>query len=204
MFSSDTAIILGYGVLIKPNPNYEKYFLSALESIQSGNYQKIIFCGGCTNPNYPNLSEAQSIKKFFEETNLSLPELITEDNSLTTAQNLEFFKKHVSENFTIFCDSVRVPKIFYLCLSLYYPNLTEEQKLVILAETGHQLNFAQSITMSYQNFQVTGIPLSDTMELAAHQIFSSMIEMHFEDYPNLHQRFIDYRKKLWKIKNSDN
>jgi hypothetical protein len=35
------------------------------------------------------------------------------------------------------------------------------------------------------------------MEMAAHQIASSMLEMHYLDYPDLHQQFIDWRKKKW-------
>lgn len=199
----NTAIVLGYGVFVKPNPNYQKYLETALRAIKNNRCDQLIICGGFTSPKYPSLSEARSIKNFYEETAENLSQIIVEEKSLTTAQNLEFSKKYATGNVTVYCDSIRAPKIFYLCLSLYYRELTEEQKLTILSEISYSMNFTKSVTLEYQLLKVVGIPLSDTMEMAAHQIISSMVEMHFEDYPKLHQRFVDYRQKLWKIKDPE-
>lgn len=196
------AIILGYGVFIKPNHNYQSYLESVLENILSTSFEKIIICGGYSSSEHPSLSEAESIKQLFIKLQPKLASLlILEDKSLTTPQNLEFSQKIANnQNITIYCDSVRVPKVFYLSFSLYFPKLNEKEKLAVLAKVGRELNFSQNVTMSYQNIKIIGIPFSKTIDLAAHQIISSMIEMHFIDYPDLHQQFIDYRLEKWGIK----
>ncbi|MBI2464906.1 hypothetical protein HYV64_02075 [Candidatus Shapirobacteria bacterium] len=136
--------------------------------------------------------------------------MITENTSLSTPESLDFTAKIISsqhpdcQTITIYVDSCRVPKAFYLCLSLFLnnKNLTEKEKIIILGQLYSEklYDFSSSIEMNYKNITVVGVPLSDTLALVARQSIASMLEMHAFDYPDLHQQFIDHRKKEWGIK----
>lgn len=197
---SKISIICCYGVLITPNPDYEKYLQSCLQS--SLNSDHIIVCGGHTNSKYPDLSESDSVIEYFRTQKPELaPRLISESESLTTPQNLQNAHRIISEQqlsfdtLTICCDYIRSPKVFLLALSLFYPQLTPEQQLTILQD----LVFSQSPSLTYKELTINGIRLSDSLQLAEQQILSSILEIHYFQYPTLHQRFIDWRHQLWKL-----
>ena len=201
---TNTCIILGYGVFIKPNHDYQKYLESSLEDALNHKPDKIITCAGCSKPKYPTLSEAVSMKNLFLESHPELSTIIvTEEQSLSTPQSLEFSQKFVEPgNVFIYCDSIRVPKVLYLAISLYFKNLTEKEKIETIGKIYISQNpdVSKKVVLTYQHITVVGTPLSNTIELASQQIVSSMLEMHAFDYPDLHQQFIDWRKKQWGVK----
>ncbi len=206
------AIVLGYGVFLESDLAYQqKYLEPVLNDILKRNPDLIITCGGCSNKNYPDLSEAQSIRDLFVKLHPELEsKIITEANSLSTPENLKFTQDFITKNYpecqtvTIYSDSCRSPKVFYLSLSLFLDakELSQRDKLIILGNMYMQSNydFSQAVELNYQNITIVGIPLSDTMSLVSHQITSSMLEMHSFDYPDLHQQIVDSRKKKWGIK----
>lgn len=211
MSNLNFALVLGYGVYTSDQTNYrQKYLEPVLNNIVRRNSDLVITCGGHSNPKHPQLSEAESIRDLFLEIKPELSsKIIIEVDSLTTPGSLENCQKIISQQYpdfksiTIYSDSCRVPKIFYLCLSLFVPKekLSEIDRLTILSKLSLQnaYDFSQSVEMSYQNFTVVGIPLSDNSTLISHQIISSMVEMHSFDYPDLHQQFVDWRKQQWGI-----
>jgi len=204
------SIVLGYGIFVKPNPDYQKYLESALDDILNCKSDLVITCGGCSNKDRPDLSEADSIRTLFLELHPELKSIITtETKSLSTPENLsqslQLINRHYPnpETVTVYCDSCRVPKVFYLCLSLFLKNqnLTEKEKLTILSNIylSKLDDFSKNVELNYQNIKVVGIALSNSMTLISQQIISSMLEMHSFDYPDLHQQFIDWRKKKWGV-----
>lgn len=203
------SIVLGYGVFVKPQPEYQQYLESVLKDILLRRSDKIIICGGCSNKNHPQLSEAQSINNLYLELHPELKDkIIIEDGSLSTPESLKFSHELISRDYqnpecvTIYCDSCRSPKVFYLALSLFSQNkFSEKERLMILGQNiKEQPDVSQKTLFNFQNLYVVGIPLSDNMTLIANQIMSSMLEMHAFDYPDLHQQFIDWRKKQWGVK----
>lgn len=203
-------IILGYGVFIQPNPNYQKYLDSVYRHFSKNHPDLLIICGGYSNKNYPDISESKSIATFYHHyyPNIKFP-IILEEQSLTTAQNLQFALKLLKPNeslcVNIICDSIRVPKVINLALKIFDPiyhfNLSEPQCLKILMKYYLQpdFNLLKKIHFSQSQLSITGIPLSKSAKLASSQILSSMLEMHYLDYPDLHQQFITWRKKQWGI-----
>lgn len=207
------AIVLGYGIFIKPNDAYQQRYLEpVLNQIINQNPDLIITCGGASHKDYPNLSEAQTIKDLFISLHPELEsKIITEDKSLSTPENLGFSASTIATNYpesdtvTIYCDSCRVPKVFYLALSLFLKNKPrdEKEKLEILSQIYLQklFDFSGPVEINFQNITVIGVPLSDNMSMIAQQITSSMLDMHAFDYPDLHKEFVEFRKKkIWGLK----
>jgi len=206
------AIVLGYGVFIPPQPEYQNYLKSALKICQEHQSDLIITCGGCSNKNHPTLSESESIGRFFLQLDPNLEShLYFENRSLSTPENLQFSRDYLaSKNLTpekifITCDSIRVPKVFMLALqyfsSIYNFNLSEADRFQILGDiyTTQSPDLIRNVIYSYQHISIMGIPLSQTAQLASGQIVSSMLEMHAPDYPDLHQQFLAWRKHQWGI-----
>lgn len=200
---SSITIILNYGVFIKPNPDYQQYLDSALEKSLLTNPDFIIICGGVTNSKYPELSEAESVQSYYLETHSELAnKFLIEPTSNTTPQNLENSLEIIKNKnieltkLNIICDSIRIPKVFFLSLSLFFPDLSDKDKLKILQD----ICLSAEPIFTYEYLSVSGIPLSNTIELAKHQIVSSMLEMHYLDYPDLHDQFIAWRKTIWGVK----
>jgi len=206
-------LVLGYGIFSPPNPEYQSYLEKALDLCFQANSTSIITCGGCSNKDHSDISEASSIAKVFTDLHPEAkPLIICEDKSLTTAQNLEFSRDRIKamgqlpEKITIICDSIRVPKVLYLSLELFSDilnfKLSEEDRLSILQDIYLQQdqNLVRDISYIYKNLEIKGIPLSKSPEVVSYQIVSSMWEMHALDYPKLHQKFITWRKQKWGIK----
>ncbi|MFA6602260.1 MAG: hypothetical protein WCT01_00505 [Candidatus Shapirobacteria bacterium] len=200
---SSISIILSYGVFIKPNPDYQVYLDSALNQSLATDCDYIILCGGVTNPTFPNLSESESVGTHFNEVKPNLKsKIILDTSSLTTPQNLEHAHKLItSKNLNpsivnIFCDTIRSPKIFYLALTVFYPDLSEKEKLEIL----QNIALSSNHELAHNLIRIRGIPLSNSIEIATNQIIASMLEMHYFDYPDLHEQFVKWRKRQWGIK----
>jgi len=206
-------LVLGYGVFLPPNPEYQNYLAKALDICLQIKPSLIITCGGHTNKDHLDLSEASSIAHFFGNLHPNLkPSIICEDKSLTTAQNLAFSRNHLKvagqtpQGLTIICDSIRVPKIFYLSLDIFSDifgfKLSAEDRLSLLQDIylNQDQNLIKDVSFIYKNLKIKGIPLSKSPEIISGQIISSMWEMHASDYPKLHQKFINWRKQKWGIK----
>ncbi len=206
---NNISIILGYGIFVKPMPEYQQYLETLLKDIINRQSDLIIICGGCSNKNYPKLSEAVSIRDFFLDLHPELNhQIIIEDKSLSTPQSLEnsFDLIEQSHNdfssINVYCDSCRSPKVLYLALSLLDKTLTEKDKLEIIGHIylNNSPDVSQKTFFNYKKLNIVGIPLSNNMSLIAHQIMSSMLEMHSFDYPDFHQQFVDWRKKQWGVR----
>ncbi|MEK7527560.1 MAG: ElyC/SanA/YdcF family protein [Patescibacteria group bacterium] len=208
----NVGIILGYGVFIPPNPEYQSYLDQAKNLILEKGFDTTIITGSFTNPKYPHLSEASSIFDYFLSQSNKL-NIILEDQSLTTYQNLLFSKDIIStrlktlDSVFIIADSIRVPKVFFHSLEIFSPlflkAMTTEDRLRLLA-TESRLHdpdtLPNPIAFSFEKLTVQGISLSNDSKSIAHQIISSLIESHYLEYPSLHREFIAWRQKKWGIK----
>jgi hypothetical protein len=213
MIMKNTCIVLGYGIFLPPNPEYQAYIEKALNICLQTKASSIIICGGYSNKDHPDISESSSIAKLFISLCPEIKQLIIcEDRSLTTAQNIEFSRDRIKntgqtpEKITIICDSIRVPKVLSLSLQLFSNildfELSEEDRLNILQDIylSQDPNLIRDVSFVYKSLEIKGIPLSQSPEIISYQIVSSMWEMHALDYPKLHQKFITWRKQKWGIK----
>ncbi|PIU73240.1 hypothetical protein COS78_03370 [Candidatus Shapirobacteria bacterium CG06_land_8_20_14_3_00_40_12] len=201
------SIILGYGVFVKPNPEYQLYLNQVKKVIQKNNPDTVIVTGGFTNPSIPHLSEASSISKYlFPQSDKS--NIILEEKSFTTYQNLLFSKEIIGtqlktlDSILIIADSIRVPKVFFHALQILF-GIDTKKSLTLLINESRTKNpdlLPDPISFSYQNLIVQGISLSRDPKQIAHQITDSIIESHYSEFPELHQDFIIWRKQKWGLK----
>jgi len=109
------AIILLYGIYTPDRKDYQKYLDFIASELTKYQYDKAILCGGYTNPNIKNISEASSAKDYLRS-KTDYDKYILEDKSINSNQNLEFASKFISkdEEITVYCDLIRVAKIFWM------------------------------------------------------------------------------------------
>lgn len=208
------SLVLGYGIYLPSNTAYfDRYFSYIIPALQSALPDYIITTGGHTNSQHLDLSEAETIRDLLIE---KLPgydpsHIIAESESFTSLDNLLKSQQLIStlpgdqKQLTIYCDSCRVPKIAYLSLGIFQPAVPATEKdhleqFISLILTDKTPDYSQRLTLSHPSFTLEGIPLSSEPSHFANQALSSMLEMHYLDYPDLHQRFISWRKKQWGIK----
>ncbi|MDQ3099022.1 MAG: YdcF family protein [bacterium] len=203
-------LILGSGVYTDGNKQYSDYLDESLKTVLSKKVDYIIPCGGITNPNLLTLSESKSIKQYLLKINPELAaNFIIEDKSLTSLQNLQFardilIKRNITpDDLYICCDSIRAPKNFYCAATLFNSylklNVNEEEIYTVLATEliSQKFKLRERVTLSLKNIHIEGIPLDREIDEIAEQIASSLLEVGFSKYPALHEKGIQYRKKIW-------
>ncbi|MBD2166408.1 YdcF family protein [Calothrix membranacea FACHB-236] len=110
-------IVCGYGTDL--NNDIEGYLNSVLEFSINNNINKLILTGGITQKS-SKISEASLMHQILVGLNLDL-EIVLEEESITTLHNLLYSQKIINsfdkkiEKLYIFCDAVRIFKVF--CLS---------------------------------------------------------------------------------------
>lgn len=201
---------MGSGVYTDGNELYRGYLDNCISVGTEVDADCVILCGGITNPQLPELSEAQSIKKYVLSVRPEWENKIrTDDTSLTSLQNLEnALQILTNENITptalhICCDSIRTPKNFYCAATLFndYLNLSVSEE-EIYNELAHELykkrvKLRERVTLTLRNLHIEGMPLDRPIDDTAEQIAASLLEVGFIKYPNLHEHVIEYKKKIW-------
>ncbi len=201
---SKAIVVLGYGVFEKSNDNYKNYIDRALSFIKENNFNRIIICGGFTNHNI-NISEAASIRDYIVEQDSSLSsQIILEDKSITTPQNLEFASKIISttvKSIAVICDSIRAPKVYYLALRYFYPKITEEiiYRSLLSQSIEKKVDVTKDITLEYDNLVIQGFNLSRSPKEIGDQIIATMEEVAAFNYSSVDKDILEYKKKLFKI-----
>jgi hypothetical protein len=199
----NVSILLPYGIFTESNLQYKKYLDDILIHLNQNKSDVLLLCGGITEH---NLSEAQSVENYLKD-KVTTKKILKEEKSYTTAGNLYFAKALLEEenidptSVTVYCDSIRAPKVFYTTLELFADYLTEEERLSALM-TGLTKNDGNTLNrLSYRKdtIAIEGIPLGRSLEEVAKQIGSSIIETGYLKYPSLHERIIEYRKKLLNL-----
>jgi hypothetical protein len=196
------ALILGYGVHLEGEFPYLDLIIPHLQS-----FDLIIPCGGFTNRDTPDISEALSIQKYLESTGIE-KDFLLEDASLTTPENILNGKKLIDsmegvESITIFCDSIRVPKITIQALQAFLGYSLEKslnhglELHIKWREKAHALT--EETIVSHQNLTVHGVKLNRTPEEIGDQIIASLAEAHMVYDEKPRQRLHNWRRKLWKL-----
>lgn len=196
------ALILGYGVHLEGEFPYLDLIIPHLLD-----HDLVIPCGGFTNRDTPKISEALSMQTYLESKGVKATFLL-EDASLTTPENILNAKKLIDsmegvESITIFCDSIRVPKVTIQLLQVLFGYSLEQSldhalKLHIKwREEGHALT--QETIVCHHNLTVHGVKLDRTPEEIGDQIIASLAETHMIRQEEPRQRLHNWRRKLWKL-----
>ena len=203
-------IILGYGIYQK-EPLYTRYLDRALEILSSENPDLIIATGWKTNKNFPEVSEASSIKAYVVQKEPALElKIFLEESSVSTMRNIlnakELIAQQTDELATciVVCDSIRIPKTFYLTAKYFSDllgqHITEEDIYTRLLEYYNAgTDLLNDTTLTYQSLTVHGISWGRSIEEVSNQIMSGIIEIGCSKYPNLEAKSTKLRKKFFKI-----
>jgi len=203
----NVGIICGYGIFNQQNKSYKSYLDQVYKYSKINKLNKIIVCGGYTDSLQPSVSESRSIINYLS-TKLVRVSFYDEDKSLTTYQNLINSKKIISNfddkddlHITIFCDSIRLPKIYIHTRDIFFNDDIDNilQDFALLIDTAFK-NIPNKLLVSIKNIQIYGINFNHTKNIIAKQIYMSTIKSHYSRNINFHNRFLIKRKKLWKLK----
>lgn len=109
-------IALLYGLYNPSRTDYKGYLDFISQKISDEKLNKLILCGGFTDPKLPNKSEALTAQEYIHTINNSFNEFILEDRSLTTNQNLQFAAERIKPNgeIVVFCDLIRLAKVIWI------------------------------------------------------------------------------------------
>lgn len=196
------ALILGYGVHLGGTFPYLDLIQPHLEK-----FDLIIPCGGFTNRDTPEISEALSIQMYLESKGVE-KKFLLEDASLTTPENILYAKNLIDslenvESITIFCDSIRVPKITVQALQVYLGYSLEKsldhalELHIQWRDEGHSLT--QKTIVHHNHLTIHGVKLDRTPEEIGDQIIASLAEVHMIHSEKSRQRLHNWRRKLWKL-----
>jgi hypothetical protein len=128
-----TAIVLLYGLYAPQREKYGRYLREVVSDSKKEGVGRLILCGGYTDPKKPEVSEAGSVKDFLEDLGVDR-EIVLEDKSITTNQNLELAAGLIDEDgeLIVYCDEARKAKVIWLALHFFLGLPQQEIYKVVL------------------------------------------------------------------------
>lgn len=197
----NTSIILLYGLLNparKDIARYHQYLQRASEDINKTDAEKLILCGGFTDPKNPHLSEASTVQEYLKD-KLTLQNIVLEDQSITTNQNLEFAATLVNgkeDSITVYCDLARQAKVTWAALHFLLKVEPREIYTIVLefaTDRDPYKNF------HYNNLTIKGIEYSQNKEEILGQTHASIIDVMALFDTEMEKMELEQRKKDFGI-----
>jgi hypothetical protein len=205
-------IILGYGIFTSKDKIYKDYLDTYLDAISKNIPDIIITTGGISNPRYPDLSEAKSMGKYLLSRNNTLKDkLFYEERSLSTNENLLYTKELLDQQgvnpnkIIIFCDSIRVVKVYYMACHIFNESLflsmddTKIYKHILELHETNKLNLLKNIIIKQRNLSIQGINMHRTPENIAKQISGTLAEIAIFNITELQDDAKKLRKKKFGL-----
>jgi len=204
--------ILGYGIFQAEDERYAHYLEESLVHITEQKPEWIVLCGGYSNPKYQGVSEAASMAGWLIEKDPSLKDrIILEEESLTTFHNLKKAQLLLQERgivptvVSIICDSIRLPKTYFLAMAMYkeWLRLPQDEAEVLrqLANLHENvgLDVTKDLVVGTDIITVYGIARYGTAEEIGQQIVGSILEVRGLDHPELEEEFLARRRRRFGI-----
>ena len=198
------AIIHWYWVVNPEKKLFQFYIWDLKKYLNSFHFDKIVVSWWFTNKDIKK-SEAQSLKDALNDIRFWW-QWILEEKSFTTFENIKYIADIIDDfenkNVTVFCWNTHLPKIVYLSLQ-YYLHIDKWQVLKLIHDKLGDINlleFDWDLEMEIWGIKYVWFDLWAEKKKFWKAIRSSILESHYDDYPELHQKFLEDRKKLWGIK----
>ena len=193
------ALILWYWIFEIENIQYKTYLDKVWIILEESNFDEVIFCGWKTRV-WSDISESGSMANYIKTRNKAQSNIICEENSFTTYENITFAKEKIrldkDISITIICDSIRVPKV--ICYALReFQNYSQEEIIWLLSSDLAEVDILNNYTIELWGIQFQWIAMERTKKELADQIVWSLIQSHYCDYPNLNKQFVNYRSEKW-------
>lgn len=170
------AVVLLYGLYLpghKHLQEYRNYLDAVAKDIAVEKPDRILLCGGHTDPKHADASEASTVQAYLQKT-YGFANIDLEDRSITTNQNLEFAAERFGkeEDFLVYCDTARKAKAIWMALHFLFhdePVLIYQLLLNFLNDGDLHRPF------SYEHLRVKGIPYSLSEEQFLVQTYSGIL-----------------------------
>lgn len=195
------AIFLCYGLYEPSNQEYTDYIDQVAKGVTDNNDEKLIICGGHTNPK-KDISEAETVFNYLNSKYHLKCEVVLEDKSLTTPQNLNLASKLIdlkNDQITVYCDLYRLAKVIWLSAHFL---LSKSKKEISDALFDYVLEKKiRSFSAWNLNIIPFDFPSRDRYQASA-QTFSSLLEVEALYDPELDEKILNQRKKDFGIAES--
>ena len=194
------AIALLYGLYTPDRKWYEGYLDFLSEQFKLNRFQKVLLCGGHTDPKLQNHSEASTVKSYLLNKYPGLTNCELEDRSITTNQNLEFVKSKISpsDDITVYCDQDRKAKVIWIALHHLLnieKNLIYEQLLKFKSANNLFSDF------KYHNLKVVGYDFQFTDKSGTlAQTYTGLLDVISLYHPELEKQNIRQRELDFNLK----
>ncbi len=191
----DIAVVLLYGIFKPENSDYVGYLSFIGEEIKTHYFEKVILCGGITDPSKPDLSEAQSVVNYLREQNPDFENYILEEKSINTNQNIEFASKSVSpsDKVTVYCDQTRLAKVIWMAMH-FLSDSSQEEIYPAVFQFAYERNLQKPFI--YKNLTVIGIEFPGrTKEEITGQTFATLLDVMAIDNEKFTEMDIEQRRK---------
>lgn len=198
------AVIHWYWVVDPAKKLFQLYIWNLKKYLNSFHFDKIIVSWWFTSKNIKK-SEAQSLKDALYDVKFWW-QWILEEKSFTTFENIKYIANIIdgfeNKDVTVFCWNTHLPKIVYLSLQ-YYLHFHKWEVLNLIHDKLKDINlleFDSDVEMEIWGIKYVWLDLWADKKKFWKAIWSSILESHYDDFPELHQKFLEDRKKLWGIK----
>lgn len=199
------AIIHGYGRVVPNNTFYDLYIDKLAHFLDKNNIDTIICSGGFTDSKVKQ-SEAESLKIALESKLSFDGQWLLEEKSFTTFANIKEIEKLIQkdsfDSIHVFCRNTHLPKIIYQSLQSYLGQTKHETLSCMqtrLNSIDSALQHRGDIVVQIDKIQFVGLDLNANEEQYGKALRSSIIESHYDEFPELHEEFVTWRKKIWNI-----
>lgn len=198
------AVIHWYWVVDPAKKLFQLYIWSLKKYLDSFHFDKIIVSWWFTSKDIKK-SEAQSLKDALYDVKFWW-QWILEEESFTTFENIKYIANIIdgfeNKDITVFCWNTHLPKIVYLSLQ-YYLHIHKWEVLNLIYDKLKDINlleFDWDVEMEIWGIKYVWLDLWAEKKKFWKAIWSSILESHYDDFPEMHQKFLEDRKKLWWIK----
>lgn len=193
------AVVLLYGLYEEKREDYKGYLDFIKSEIVNEGFDKIILCGGFTNPERPSDSEASTAKEYLRA---SLPsaDFVLEDKSITTNQNLEFaaqFVKDLSKSeIFVYGDLIRKTKIAWIA-GHFLLGLNKMDLYQILIDYVHERDIYKDLLI--KNLRIRTYDFNKTKEETIGCSFTTLLDVLALYDDKLNEIDLNKRKELFGI-----
>ena len=192
-------IVLLYGLFSKERADYKGYLDFIAKEVSNKKLDKVILCGGFTDPNRPKESEAFTAEKYLLSVNPEYGGFVLEDKSITTNQNLEFAETKLTESdeIIVYCDLVRLAKVIWIAAH-YLLSVPQKEIYKELLTFAYKKDLYRNFV--YKNLTVVGYDFpGKSKEEMIGQTFASLIDVMALYDEELEKMDVDARKKDFKL-----
>jgi len=187
-------VALLYGLYNSDNAGYQGYLNFISQKIKTEKLDKIVLCGGFTDPNRPEESESSTAEKYLRKVTEDFEGYVLENSSITTNQNLEFASKKLApeDEVVVFCDLIRLAKVIWI--SQYFL-LKESQENIYksIVEFTQKKDLTKPFLKKNLTVMAYDFP-NRTKEVTIQQSFAALIDVFALYNENFNEMNIKQRK----------